>query len=73
MKILYVIHSLTVGGAETIVTNYLIRLKEEGQDVVLIQMEDKKTFLNQQLSEAGIRVLTAGRNINLDSYSRQLQ
>ena len=59
MKILYVIHSLTIGGAETIAANYLIQLKKAGQDVVLLQMFDKETFLNKRLSEEGIRVETA--------------
>lgn len=59
MKIMYMIHSLIIGGAETIVTNYLIQLKKKGQDVVLLQMYDKHTFLNERLEQEGIRVLTA--------------
>lgn len=62
MKIMYVIHSLVVGGAETIVTNYLIRLKGMGQEVVLLQMFDKHTFLNERLEQAGVRTLTVCRN-----------
>lgn len=62
MKIMYVIHSLVVGGAETIVTNYLIRLKDMGQEVVLLQMFDKHTFLNERLEQAGVRTLTVCRN-----------
>lgn len=58
---MYVIHSLTIGGAETIVVNYLVQLKKEGQDVVLLQMKDKQTFLNQRLDEADIRVLTVNK------------
>jgi len=67
MKIMYYIHSLNIGGAETIVTNYLIQLKRNGMDVVLVQMFDKQTFLNQRLVQEGIRVLTvcpyAGSNV----------
>lgn len=62
MKIMYVIHSLVVGGAETIVTNYLIRLKDMGQEVVLLQMFDKHTFLNERLEQVGVRTLTVCRN-----------
>ena len=36
MKIAFYIHSLCVGGAETIVTDYLLALKERGVEVVLI-------------------------------------
>lgn len=61
MKIMYVIHSLTIGGAETIAVNYLIQLKRNGQDVVLLQMNDKQTFLNQKLDEADVRVLTVNK------------
>lgn len=58
MKIMYFIHSLVVGGAETIVTNYLIRLKNMGNEVVLLQMFDKHTFLNERLKQAGVRTVT---------------
>lgn len=62
MKIMYFIHSLVVGGAETIVTNYLIRLKDMGQEVVLLQMFDKHTFLNERLERAGVRTVTVCRS-----------
>lgn len=58
MKIMYFIHSLVVGGAETIVTNYLIRLKNMGNEVVLLQIFDKHTFLNERLKQAGVRTVT---------------
>lgn len=61
MKIMYIIHSLTIGGAETIAVNYLIQMKKKGQDVVLLQMKDKQTFLNQKLDEADVRVVTASK------------
>lgn len=64
MKIMYVIHSLVIGGAETIVTNYLIELKKIGADVVLVQMTDKRTFLNQRLEDANVRVITANTDAN---------
>lgn len=58
MRILYVIHSLNIGGAETIVTNYMIQLKQCGQDVALVQLDDCASFLNDQLKENDIPIFT---------------
>lgn len=57
MKVLYYIHSLTVGGAETIVTNCLLALKRQGVDVVLVEIKKQNTFLEERLKEAGIRTV----------------
>lgn len=58
MRILYIIHSLNVGGSETLVTNYLIRLKQRGEDVALIQFDDGASFLNDCLKKNGIPIFT---------------
>ncbi len=57
MKILYYIHGLHVGGAETLITNYLIRLKEEGNDVVLVVNQEEDTFLSTKLRENAIKII----------------
>ncbi len=58
MKIAYVIHGLGIGGAETVVTNYLIELKKQGNDVFLIELFKTDTFLRQQIIENGIKIYT---------------
>lgn len=54
MKVMYYIHNLVVGGAETLVTEYLIKLKETGCQVVLVENEIQDTFLERRLKACGI-------------------
>ncbi len=66
MKIAFFVHSLSVGGAETLACNYLLKLKEFGHDVVLIQKRDDNSFLNKRISDAGIPTYTltaSGRDV----------
>ena len=46
MKILYVIHSLPIGGAECLVVNYLLKLKERGNNVSLLEISHEDSFLS---------------------------
>ncbi len=57
MKILYYIHALYVGGAETLITNYLLRLREMGNDVVLIVNQEEDSFLAKALTEKEIKII----------------
>ena len=59
MKILFIVNSLVVGGAETSAVNYMIELKKRGEDVALLETINKHTELNRSLEKNGIRVLTA--------------
>ena len=66
MKIAYFVHSLSVGGAETLACNYLLKLKEFGHEVILIQKRDDKSFLNKKITDAGIPTYTltpSGRDV----------
>lgn len=66
MRIAFFVQSLSVGGAETIACNYLLKLKEFGHDVILIQKRNEDTFLNKKITEAGIPTYTltpSGRDI----------
>ncbi len=57
MKILYYIHALYVGGAETLITNYLLRLREMGNDVVLVVNQEEDSFLAKALTEKEIKII----------------
>ena len=57
MKVMYYIHNLSVGGAETLVVNYLIKLKEKGCQVVLVEGEILDTMLERRLRQQGIRTV----------------
>ena len=56
MKILYYIHTLGIGGAETIVVNYLLALQEHGHDVALVVNDHKDSFLAQRLLDKNITI-----------------
>lgn len=62
MKILYIIHSLNIGGAETLVTNNIIHLKRCGEEIALMQLDDCGSFLNKRLQENDIPVYTVFEN-----------
>lgn len=58
MKIMYFIHSLNIGGAETICKNYLIALKKRDVDVVLVIANHTKSFLEKELVRHGIKIIS---------------
>ncbi len=60
MKILFYIHSLYVGGAETIVTDYLVSLKSHGVEVALAVNHHVDSFLEKKLQAADIKIYALG-------------
>lgn len=70
MRVLYIIHSLPVGGAETLVVNYILKLKEYGIDVCLIERYHTESFLSNKIKDADIPYYTLHKSHNL--YLNQL-
>ena len=65
MKILRVINSLEIGGAErSIVNNVPIHIAN-GLDMDVLLLDGKQTFFLDQLQQQGVKVEFLGRNINL--------
>lgn len=58
MRILYYIHDLHIGGAETIVSSYLIELKKRGHEVVMLCNAKIKTPLSTKLENEGINIIS---------------
>lgn len=58
MKILYYIHTLGIGGAETIAVNYLIELKKRGHQVAIVVNDNQESFLADRLADECIRVIS---------------
>lgn len=54
MKVLFVIHGLPVGGAETVTVNNLLKLREQGVDVVLVTHDDRPSFLRDRVIREGL-------------------
>lgn len=49
MKVLFYLHSLVIGGAEVIVANQIIELRNNGIDVVLVVNRLENSFLEEKL------------------------
>ena len=56
MKILHVITSLSMGGAEHLLVDLLPRLKQNGHDVELVVFKGKRTAFYEQIESAGIKI-----------------
>lgn len=72
MKILYYIHALYVGGAETLITNYLINLKKLHNEVVLVVNHEADSFLTQKLIESEIKIISLNKH-NQSAWKRYLE
>lgn len=66
MRILYYTYSLPVGGAETVVTEYLQKLKARGHEVFFVQDFSTDSFLTRRLKDSGIPIYTLWKG-NADS------
>lgn len=65
MKILHVITSLQIGGAEKLMVDLLPRLRDLGNEVVLLLFDGTRTPFYEELEKSGIKVhyLSIGGNV----------
>lgn len=65
MKILHVITSLRMGGAEKLMVDLLPRMKAMGLDVTLAVFDSSETLFYNQIKSAGIKIigLSPGKNV----------
>ena len=63
MKILHIITSLRMGGAERLVADMLPRLRSRGHRVELLLFDGTRTPLFEQLERQGIAIHTLGRGV----------
>ena len=47
VKVLFYLHSLCIGGAETVVTEYLLQLKRRDIDVILLVNNYTESYLEK--------------------------
>ena len=57
MKIVQFIHSLTMGGAETLVKQYALLMHEAGEDVTVLCLLNSDSPYDTELREKGINVV----------------
>lgn len=62
MKIMFINYGLAMGGAEVISANYLSQMKKNGQDVCLLELMHRPTFLYDHLVEEHIPIYTVLHN-----------
>ena len=65
MKVLFVIHHLKMGGAETIVTNYALQMKKMGIEVAVLDIWHFNTILFRKLKNASIPVFRIFKESNI--------
>lgn len=58
MKIIYIIHSLPVGGAETLVVNYILKLRQAGIDICFVERYHTDSYLSTKIQDCGIPYYT---------------
>lgn len=58
MKIMYFIHSLGIGGSETICTQYLLELQKRNVEVVLVVFCHKNSFLEEMLNRHNVKIIS---------------
>lgn len=58
MRVIYIIHSLPVGGAETLVVNYILKLKQAGVDICLVEFYHTDSYLSTKIQDSGIPYYT---------------
>ena len=59
---MFVNYGLAMGGAEVISANYLLQMKKNGQDVCLLELMHRPTFLYDQLVKEHIPIYTVLHN-----------
>jgi len=64
MRIMFVSFGLAMGGAEVIAANYLSQMKRNGQDVCLLEMIHRPTFLYERLMSEHVPVYSVLHNGN---------
>lgn len=71
MKVLYIIHSLGVGGSETIAASYLIALKRKGINVSLIEIAHNDSYLYNLLRNLDVPVISLFNGASGDSLIKK--
>ncbi len=67
MKIIQIITSLNLGGAQTLVENLCYGLKEANQDVTVISLENNHSPTARRIEERGIKVIYLDKKPHFDS------
>lgn len=65
MKILQVITSLRIGGAEKLIAEIAPLLRDKGHQVDVLAFDGVETHFKQMLREQGIRIISFGENCNI--------
>ena len=69
MKVLIIINSLGIGGAERLVTDSLSIYKDKGVNVTLLLLNYKETFLLDQIVKSGIQIKYLSKGSQYNIYS----
>ncbi len=73
MKILHVITSLNIGGAEKLIVDIVPRLQDSGHQVDVCLFNGENTPFKQRLLECGCQIISFSNNTHYFSLSNLLK
>lgn len=66
MRIMQIIPWLKIGGAERMCESLTLALTELGHEVIIVSMFNRKTIINHNLEEKGIKIEYIGKHVGID-------
>ncbi len=70
MKILYYIHSLIVGGAETLVSRYALEMRQHGIEIAFVVNDYVDSVLERNLQANGFRIVSLFPDVRIHFLQR---
>ncbi len=65
MRILHIIPSFSIGGAEKLITEIAPIMRDTGHEVTVLAFDGKESFFKEELVQSGIQVLSFGTNCSV--------
>lgn len=63
-KVIHLIRHLKMGGAETLITEYALKINKDKFDIVIVTLKERKnTFNEKRLEESGVKVIYLGEKV----------
>lgn len=72
-KVMHLISHLKMGGAETLITNYALKIDKNKFDFIIVIISEKSNSINEQLlKENGIKIISLGESLKFPSNTKNI-